>query len=208
MLFLTISHGYPTRITLRSWFATENIAARSCTTTGIRQNLVFDCNEAIEGKVARYRILIDRGQITELIEKVHQNTLTEAQARPDALQNLCVLVWSACERYYRGELLSSRQYLDGFVVNQLLTLISSTNKGIDNGEDVLDQRRHLEQRSPKLAAEVQSVLRSPVPEAALLLLEIAEREVKSQSPALAWDNVIMVRGWIAELVKNSTGHNE
>lgn len=50
--------------------------------------------------------------------------------------------------------------------------------------------------------ELLRVLREPVPEAALHLLEIAERELKAKSPTLAWDNLTMVQGWIRELVKN------
>lgn len=166
---------------------------------------VLDINEAHEGKVQRYRILIDRDQIAELMESVHQGTLKQAEARPDALQNLCVLIWSACERYSRGELLSARQYLDGFAVNQLLGLISvSDGNAIEEGKDALDPRRRLELRSPMLAAEMLTIRDEPVPETALHLLEIAERELKPKAPNLAWDKVTMVRGWICELVGKVT----
>ena len=83
---------------------------------------VFDVNNAHEGKVERYRVLIDRDQIAELMESIHQVSLKQGQTRPDALETLCVLVWSAYERYSRGELLSARQYLDGFAVNQLFDI--------------------------------------------------------------------------------------
>lgn len=165
---------------------------------------VLDINEAHEGKVQRYRILIDRDQIAELMKSVHQGTLKQAEARPDALQNLCVLIWSACERYSRGELLSARQYLDGFAVNQLLSLISSDDDACEEGKDPLDPRRRLELRSPMLAAEVLTTRGQPIPETALRLLEIAERELKPKAPTLAWDKVTMVRGWICELVRNVT----
>ncbi len=166
---------------------------------------MLDTDEAREGKVQRYRILIDRDQIAELMESVHQGTLKQAEARPDALQNLCVLVWSACERYSRGELLSARQYLDGFAVNQLPSLLSvSDGNAVAEGKDALDPRRRLELRSPILAAEVLTTRDEPVPEAALHLLEIAEGGLKPKAPTLAWDKVTIVRGWIYELVKNVT----
>jgi hypothetical protein len=164
---------------------------------------VFDVNEARDGKAQRYRILIDRDQIAELMESVHQATIKQGQAGPDALQNLCVLLWSACERYSRGELLSARQYLDGFAVNQLLGLISvQDSETVEEGKDALDPRRRLELRSPALAEEVLTILDEPVPEAALHFLEIAERELKQKAPALAWENVTMVRGWICEVVSS------
>ena len=157
---------------------------------------VFDVNEAREGKIQRYRILIDRDQIADLIESIHQETLNQAlaaKAKPRALQNLCVLAWSACERYCRGEMLSARQYLDGFAVNQLLNLLPTTV------DDELDPRRRLELNSPELAAELLTILKEPVPAGALHLLEIAERELKPKAPSLAWENVKMVREWISEL---------
>ena len=158
---------------------------------------VFDVDEARTGKIDRYRILIDRGDVRELIESVHQNTLREAKVKPDALENLCATVWAACERYSRGELLSARQYIDGFAVNKLLTLISS-GEPEDQRKDTLDPRRRLELRSPALAAEVMSMRDLPVPEAALRILEIAEHELKQKLPNLAWEKVEMVRAWIRE----------
>jgi hypothetical protein len=80
---------------------------------------VFDARQALDGKAQSHRILLDRGEVAELMQSIHQVTLNQAKAghaRPDSLENLCVLVWSACERDSRGELLSARQYLDGFVI--------------------------------------------------------------------------------------------
>jgi lincosamide nucleotidyltransferase B/F len=162
---------------------------------------VFDVNEATEGKIQRYTILIDRDRIAGLIQSVHQNTLKQAEAKPDALQNLCVLVWSACERHCRGEFLSARQYLDGFAINQLLSLIAKYDRETGaGGNDVLDPRRRLELRSPELAAEVLATRNERLPEGALQLLEIAERELKQKAPTLLWDDVRMVRGWIGKIV--------
>ena len=160
---------------------------------------VFDVDQARTGKIERYQVLIDRGQIAELIESVHQHTLEEARVKPDALENLCATLWSACERHCRGELLSARQYIDGFAVNKLLNLISG-NEPDDERKDVLDPRRRLELRSPALAAAVMSIRDLPVPDAALRILELAEQELKQKSPNLAWEKVEMVRAWILELV--------
>lgn len=166
---------------------------------------VFDVNEAREGKTERYRILIGDDKILELMESVHHATLEQAhavQAKPDALENLCVLLWSACERYYRGEFLSANQYLHGFAVNQLLNLISASDSETAEGvKDVLDPLRRLELRSPELAAEVLTALDQPIPKAAIQLLAIAEKELKSKVPSLAWDKASTVRGWIHELDK-------
>lgn len=163
---------------------------------------VFDVDAARTGKIDRYQVLIDRGQIAELIESIHQQTLQEARVKPDALENLCATVWSACERYGRGEVLSARQYIDGFAVNKLLNLISS-NEPADKGKDVLDPRRRLELRSPALAAEVLALRDLDVPAAALRILEIAEQELKQKAPELAWAKVEMVQAWIRDSAKHS-----
>jgi hypothetical protein len=159
---------------------------------------VFDTTEVDSGKIERYRVLIDRGGVAELIAAVHDDTRQQAQARPVALENLCVVLWSACERHMRGELLSARQYLDGFAIDRLLGLIFRSEPG-DERKDLLDPRRRLEQRSPELAAELMAVRDQPVPEAALQLLEITERELKPKMPALAWEKITMVRAWISAL---------
>ena len=156
---------------------------------------IFDATEVGSGKVDRYRVLIDRDRVAQLTAAVDEETRRQAQAKPDALENLCVVLWSACERHMRGELLSARQYLDGFAIDRLLSLISNSEPG-DKRKDVLDARRRLEQRSPELAAELMAVRAQPVPEAALQLLEIAERELKPKAPTLAWEKVTMVQGWI------------
>ena len=162
---------------------------------------VFDVDEARTGKIERYKVLIDRNQVAQLIEAIHEATLQESRGRPDALENLCVLAWSACERYCRGEQLSALQNTKGFAVNQLLSLISEIDENTSR-KDALDPRRRLEARFPTLAAELIALLEKPVPVVALHLLEISERELKPKNPALAWDKVLMVRGWINELLRS------
>src|SRR5688572_25178514 len=98
---------------------------------------IFDATEVASGKVDRYRVLIDRDRIAEVMAAIHDDTQRQAEARPDALDNLCVVLWSACKRHMRGELLSARQYLDGFAIDRLLSLISNTEPG-DKSKDVLD----------------------------------------------------------------------
>jgi hypothetical protein len=156
---------------------------------------VLDASEVNSGRIERYRILIDRDGVAELIGNVHLETHRQAKLRPEALENLCVLVWSAYELHARGEILHARQYVDGFAINQLLNILHS--ESADDRKDALDPRRRLEMRSPELAAELLALYGKPVPDAALHLLEIVERELKTKAPALAWDKVRIVRSWIS-----------
>ena len=158
---------------------------------------VFDLNEVRSGKTSRYEVLIDRGNTSALVKSIHAETLRESESKPDALESLCVMLWTACERHYRGELLSARQYFDDFAVNRFLALIS--NELEDENRDVLDPRRRVENRDPRLAAEVLALSNQAVPDGVLKLLDMTERELKSRAPNLAWEKVDMVRGWIVEL---------
>lgn len=157
---------------------------------------VLDKGEMSSGKIERYRVLIDRDHIAELIGKVHLETRRQATLRPEALENLCVLLWSACELYARGEILHARQYIDGFAINQLLNILQS--ESVDERKDVLDPRRRVEVRAPALAAELLESYAKPVPDAALHLLDIVERELKPHAPSLAWEKVTIIRGWITD----------
>ena len=158
---------------------------------------VFDASEVNSGKIERYRVLIDRDHVAELIANVHRETYQQTKLRPEALENLCQVIWSAVELAARGELLHARQYIDGFAINNLLNLLYSETS--DERKDALDPRRRLELRAPELAAELLELYSKPVPDAALHLLEIVKRELKPKAPTLAWDKVAIVRSWIAEI---------
>lgn len=158
---------------------------------------VFDASEVNSGKIERYRILIDRDQVAELIANVHRETHRQSKLRPEALENLCQVIWSAVELAARGEMLHARQYIDGFAINQLLNLLYSDTS--DERKDALDPRRRLELRAPDLAAELLDLYAKPVSDAALRLLEIVERELKPKAPTLAWEKVEIVRSWISEV---------
>jgi hypothetical protein len=155
---------------------------------------VFDASELRAGKIVRYRVVIDRDHVAELIANVHRETYGQAKLRPEALENLCIVIWSAVELHARGELLHARQYINGFAINQLLNLLYSET--IDERRDVLDPRRRLESRAPELAAKLLELYAKPVPHAALLLLDIVERELRPKAPTLAWEKVATVRSWI------------
>ena len=157
---------------------------------------VFDTSEIGSAKIERYRVLIDRDHIAELIGNVHLETQRGAILRPEALENLYVLLWSACESYARGEILHARQYIDGFAINQLLNILQS--ESVDERKNALDPRRRIEMRAPELAANLLESYAKPVPDAALHLLDILERELKPHAPSLAWDKVKIICEWISD----------
>ena len=164
---------------------------------------VFDREEAVSGKIERYRVLIDRGEIGSLAESIRLQTHDErasALARPDKLENLCLLLWSAYERWERGERLSARRYIQ-FSIDAFLDLLAAHN-GLNRPHtaDKLEARRRLEQIEPELGRELGRIGLLDPAEAGVALIDLAQKELKARAPGLAWEKVLVVRQWLQEAV--------
>ena len=77
---------------------------------------VFDPEEAVRGKIEKFRVLLDRGDVWQprRIDPASDagGARPAALARPDRLENLCMLLWDdANERWERGERLSAQRYI-------------------------------------------------------------------------------------------------
>jgi hypothetical protein len=162
---------------------------------------VFDPEEAVSGRIERYRVLIDRADIGSLAEAIRLRTREErgsALARPDKLENLCVLLWSAHERWERGERLAAQRYVQ-FSVDRLLDLLAA-HGGLKrpHAADALDARRRLEQFEPELGRELGRIVLLAPAEAGVALIGLAQDRLKAGAPELAWDEALVVRRWLAE----------
>ncbi|MBV8855853.1 MAG: hypothetical protein JOZ02_02735 [Acidobacteria bacterium] len=163
--------------------------------------IVFDPEEAVRGKIERYRVLIDRRDIETLAESIRLRTREERAdvlGRPDVLENLCVLLWTAHERWERGERLSARQYIQ-FSIDRFLNVLAAhgglSGAGLADG---LDARRRLEQRETELGRELSRVGLLTPAEAGVVLLELARQRLSEKAPQLAWDKVRVVSQWLEE----------
>lgn len=162
---------------------------------------VFDPREAVRGKIERFQVLIDRRGIGRLAESIQLETCKErgsALARPDMLENLCLLLWTAYERWERGEHLSSQRYVQ-FSVDALLDLLIA-HDGLNKSRvaDRLDARRRLEHREPELGRELRRIAALNPADAGVALIDLAERELKARAPDLAWSRVLVVKKWLQE----------
>jgi hypothetical protein len=160
---------------------------------------VFDSEEAVGGKIERYRVLIDRGGVRELAESIRLQTHEErasALARPDMLENLCVLLCVACERWERGERLSAQRYIQFSVDAFLDLLVAHKRPGRSHVADVMDARRRLEQMEPELGRELGLIVSLTPAEAGVALLGLAQRELGTRAPGLAWEKVSAVKRWL------------
>ena len=167
---------------------------------------VFDAEEAVRGKIERSQILIDRQEISSLVESIQLQTHKERDAslaRPDRLENLCLLLWTSYERWERGERLSAQRYLhfsvDAFL--DLLTAHGSLNESLT--ADKLDARRRLERIEPELGRELNRIVRLDAAAAGIALIELAQKRLMERTPQIAWDRVLVVKKWLQELFAGS-----
>lgn len=162
---------------------------------------VFDSEEAVRGKIERFEVLIDRADIGRLAESIRLRTHEErasALSKPDMLEHLCLILWTACERRLRGEHLSAQRY-DQFAVDAFLNLLVAHGRlGESQAADGLDARRRLEQREPELARELSRAVGLGPADAGVALIDLAEKELRPTAPGLAWQRASVVKRWLRE----------
>jgi hypothetical protein len=144
---------------------------------------VFDPDELTVVKVNRYRVLFDRADIAERLAAAASFTERsgETQAADDMrelgtfLANLLVGVG----RHRRGEMMSGRQFVAGYALGHLLTLLARHVPAPEHSLlDTLDPTRRFERVYPALGAEINAALRLDTDAAARALLELALRELQ------------------------------
>jgi hypothetical protein len=187
-ILMTVSHGCSRRTVL---YGNQHKA----------EYAVFDSTEAPGGKIERFQVLIDRRGIGRLAESIRLETYKErdsALARPDLLENLCLLLLTARERWERGEHLSSQKYIQ-FSVDVFLDLLAA-HDGLNRSQvaDKLDARRRLEQMEPELGEGLGRMVALSPAEAGVALIDLARRELRASAPELAWAKVSVVRRWLQE----------
>jgi hypothetical protein len=165
---------------------------------------VFAPDEAPRGKIERFQVLIDRHNISSLAESIQLQTNKErssALARPDMLENLCLLLWTACERWERGERLSSQRYIQFSIDAFLDLLIAHDCLNESHMTDKLDTRRRLEQIEPELGQELSRIALLAPAEAGAALIDLAETKLRARAPQLRWNRVPVIKKWLQEAVE-------
>jgi hypothetical protein len=138
---------------------------------------VFDRDELLVARANRYRVLLDRGGVSERMSEVAAKPAPGPDDRwlcGQLLGNLLV----GGGRAARGELLSARQFVMGHAAGHLLRLLA---RHVPREEEVpldeLDPLRRFERAYPALGARVNAALSLPPLEAALAVLDLAEGEL-------------------------------
>ena len=109
-----------------------------------------------------------------------------------------MLLWTAYERWERGERLSAQRYIQ-FSIDVFLDLLV-THQALNRPPvaDRLETRRRLEQIEPELGRELGRISSLAPAEAGVALIALAQKRLSSRAPGLAWGKVSAVRRWLEE----------
>lgn len=165
---------------------------------------IFDPEELLMTRPNRYRVLLDRGGLAVLIE-----ILSAIPAQPETLYGgetsdskrfgmfLCNLLVGV-GRYRRGEKLSGHQFVKSYALQHLVTLLEkyleAPNKGL---LDNLDPWRRFERVFPETGVALTQILNAEVPHAAVLMLDLAQRELQGKLEIFSVETVKVVREQLA-----------
>jgi hypothetical protein len=163
---------------------------------------IFEPEELSEGKLGAYRILFDRHGIEEQLAEIAKRS-SGRPPTPDEhseCELLFVTLLTGATRAARGEQLSAHKYIRYFAPDFLIGLLVRS-KPSAHGEliDPLDAWRHFDQLDPAVAADLRAAVRLPAIEAALCLLEIAERELRAAIPDYPASAAAVVRSALQRL---------
>ena len=149
---------------------------------------VFDPDELYLGRFNRYRVLLDRADLTrrmeEIVGRTREQSRAEAPSDVYAIGQVLTFVLIAYGRWIRGERLSARAFL-GQAVQHLVRLLAKYVP-VEGAEllDNLDPLRRFDLVYRELGAALNEVLDRPLPAAAAGLLDLAQRELSGRMPEL------------------------
>jgi len=168
---------------------------------------VFDRDQMQNGKTDRYDVLFDKATIATDMQRIHAQTITAVHAEHDAVPDTKIFNYFilqllvGVQRHFRGEVLSSQDYIYVLAVNNLLSLIHRyIAPQHPTMRDIFDTRRHFERLYPAIAQEIALCLIQASPSAALGLLDIADKWLASGIPRYPQDLVDVTRESIRTLI--------
>jgi hypothetical protein len=161
----------------------------------------YDLNDAQNGKLERFSVLLERGGVLEMADAVKDSsrrTRKERLLEAENISNLAIFAWTYYARMRRGEWLAAHRFLF-FGVELLQDLLGVYCYPEDDARvDFLDPTRRLEQVKPELAAELKEILTRADAMSGLALLRIAEREIRPQAQELDWNPLLTVCDWMED----------
>ncbi len=167
---------------------------------------IFEPHELSEGKLESYAVLFDRGDTEEKLKGIA--ACSAIQPSPEENISECIkaliALLTGASRAARGEFLSAHKYLRCFVPDLLLGLLARyKNAPGERLADPLDPWRRWEQIDPALAAEMLAAVELPLMDAALPLLDLADRELGAVLPGYPVEAAAAVRRALNQLCRQA-----
>lgn len=184
------------------WFRENIHALKVVYDTGhVLELVVFDEAEIEQAYANRYRVLLDRGDVTRRMAVAAARTAARQQSGDDAvdLGQFLVNLVVGVGRYYRGERLSGHTYVKVYAQDHLLRLLGKYVPAPQRSLlDNLAPSRRFEQVYPEPGAELDAIALLPPPEAASRLLNLAERSLSAVMPDFPAAHLAVVRRFLAD----------
>jgi hypothetical protein len=163
---------------------------------------VFDAKELYLAKVNRYRVLLDRGAIAGHMEAIKaSSTKGSTPAEEKDFKEFGMFIFNllvGVGRYNRGEKFSGHLAVKTYAFQHLVVLLKKYLEAprkdlLDN----LDPVRRFERVFPEVGAELNQILSLETPQAALAMLDLAERELQDKLTNYPAEAVKIIREQIA-----------
>lgn len=125
---------------------------------------VFELENLKKLKINSYRLLIDKFEITDYIEKIRNDTSKSSNLLEDnkvLMGNLLTDIFIGVGRYKRGEKISAHYFIKEKALKQLLLLIEKNIESSElNNLDNLDPFRRFEYNYPELSLKINQIISS------------------------------------------------
>lgn len=183
------------------WFRENIHALKVIYDTGhVMELVVFDEAEIEQAYANRYRVLIDRGDVTRRMAAAAARTAErQQQAGDDAvdLGQFLVNLVVGVGRYYRGERLSGHTFVKVYAQDHLLRLLAKYVPAPQHSLlDNLAPSRRFELVYPQLSTDLDNIALLPPPAAAVRLLDLAERGLLDRMPDFPVAGLAVVRRFL------------
>jgi len=145
---------------------------------------VFSPDELAASTAGRSRVLLDRGGVTESVERI-STRVRPTDGAVDVRFEVAMFatnVLVGMGRWHRGERLSGRAHVEAWALGHLLRALSTLPSERAGVLDGLDARRRFEVAHPELGAELDGALSQPLPETSRRLLSLAGRVLGPELP--------------------------
>ncbi|MDX2078863.1 MAG: hypothetical protein SFZ02_20685 [bacterium] len=157
---------------------------------------VFDANELHGAKANDYRILLNRGDVEQIMVQISERPQKPAYDPIRDMNMVLSLLYVGGGRYARGEKLSAHAFIKHHLLHHFLPLLVNLNEANHEKLDNLDPFRRFEAVYPVLAEKINTALcLSPVA-CAKALLDILVEETEARISPYPVKVVAVVRAYL------------